>query len=99
MKQKIKISLLFLLTLVFINCSKDDQLENHTHGTHNHNDEVSFKQFKNETGINKFEYYKKANISKSTDFQARTIESEFITDTTGIKKYVDPINNKNNLFI
>lgn len=94
MKQKIKISLLFLLTLVFINCSKDDQLENHTHGTHNHNDEISFKQFKNETGINKFEYYKKANISKSTDFHARTIESEFITDTTGIKKYVDPINNK-----
>ena len=94
MKQTIKISLMLLLTLVFINCSKDDHLENHTHGTHNHNDEVSFKQFKSETGINKFEYYKKANISKSTDFQARTIESEFITDTTGIKKYVDPINNK-----
>ncbi len=94
MKQTIKISLLFLLTLAFINCSKDDHLENHTQGTHNHNNEVSFKQFKNETGINKFDYYKKANISKSTDFQAKTIESEFITDTTGIKKYVDPINNK-----
>ena len=95
MKKQIKILAVFLFTILFFNCSKDD-LENHSNHTHSHTskDEISFKQFKNETDINKFDYIKKANISKSTDFQARSIESEFVTDTIGIKKYVNPTDNK-----
>lgn len=95
MKTPFKILSLLLFTVLLFNCSKDD-LENHSHSSHSHSskDEISFKQFKNETGINKFDFYKKANVSTSTDFQARTIESEFITDTIGIKKYVNPIDNK-----
>lgn len=80
------------LLFSFIGCS-EDVYENHTH-SNSGKDEISFKQFISETGITKFNYYKKANVSNSTNIQARTIESEFITDTIGIKKYVNPINNK-----
>lgn len=83
-----------MVTLLFslIGCS-EDVYENHTH-SNSGKDEISFKQFISETGITKFDYYKKANVSNSTDIQARTIESEFITDTIGIKKYVNPVDSK-----
>ena len=80
------------LLFSFMGCS-EDVYENHVH-SNSGKDEISFKQFMSETGITKFDYYKKANVSNSTDIQARTIESEFITDTIGIKKYVNPIDNK-----
>lgn len=85
MKKQIKILAVFLITILIINCSNED-IDGHSHHGHSNTnkDEISFKQFKNETGINKFDYLKKANITKSTNFQARSIESEFITDTIGI---------------
>lgn len=92
-KQKLKNVLLLVTVLITFSCS-EELFENHLHHHDEDKNEISFKQFKNETGINKFDYLKKAGISKSTDFQARTIESEFITDTIGIKKYVNPANNK-----
>lgn len=98
MKQKkthFKKLLIFGIAFMLASCSEYDT-ESHSHHSHSNtsNDEISFKQFKNETGITKFDYLKKANIIKSTDFQARNIESEFITDTIGIKKYVNPTDNK-----
>lgn len=92
-KQKLK-NILLLVTVLFAFSCSEDLFENRVHHHDEDKNEISFKQFKNETGINKFDYLKKAGISKSTDFQARTIESEFITDTIGIKKYVNPTNNK-----
>lgn len=95
MKTKIKLlARLLMVTLLFsfMGCS-EDVYENHTH-SNSGKDEISFKQFISETGITKFDYYKKANVSNSTNIHARTIESEFITDTIGIKKYVNPIDNK-----
>lgn len=92
-KQKLK-NILLLVTVLFAFSCSEELFENRVHHHDEDKNEISFKQFKNETGINKFDYLKKAGISKSTDFQARTIESEFITDTIGIKKYVNPTNNK-----
>ena len=92
-KQKLK-NILLLVTVLFTFSCSEELFENHVHHHDEDKNEISFKQFKNETGINKFDYLKKAGISKSADFQARTIESEFITDTIGIKKYVNPTNNK-----
>lgn len=94
MKTKINFIAVLLLSITLFNCS-NDEIETHSHhGSVSSKDEISFKQFKTETGITKFDYIKTANINKSTDLMARDIEAEFITDTIGIKKYVNPIDNK-----
>lgn len=94
MKTKIKFLAVLLLSMTLFNCSKEDFETHSHHSSVSNKDEISFKQFKTETGITKFDYIKTANINKSTDLMARDIEAEFVTDTIGIKKYVNPIGSK-----
>jgi hypothetical protein len=93
MKTAFKLLAVLLLSITLFNCS-EEHLETHSHNSVSNKDEISFKQFKTETGISKFDYIKTANINKSTDLMARDIEAEFVTDTIGIKKYVNPLDNK-----
>jgi hypothetical protein len=93
MKNTFKIIALMLLSVILLNCSKED-FETHSHESISNKNEISFKQFKAETGITKFDYIKTANINRSTDLMARDIEAEFVTDTIGIKKYVNPVDSK-----
>lgn len=93
MKNTFRIIALMLLSVTLFNCSKEE-LETHSHQSISNKDEISFRQFKAETGIAKFDYIKTANINRSTDLMARDIEAEFVTDTIGIKKYVNPVDSK-----
>jgi hypothetical protein len=92
--KQIKTVVLFLFTILFFSCNKEDLESQHSHAGVPHKNEISFKQFKAETGITKFDYIKTANINRSTDLMARDIEAEFVTDTIGIKKYVNPVDSK-----
>lgn len=87
MNKKIRFGLLaLLLTSLFgiIGCS-EDVYENHAHDSNRKNpNEVSFRQFINETKLKKFESFKSANLKGAT---GRDIQSEFIIDTTKILKY------------
>jgi len=78
------------LFLTLIGCS-EDVYENHLHNDNSINkNQISFKQFKGETGIKKFESLKSVNFGNEF---SRAIESEFVTDTTKILKYTSE-NNK-----
>jgi hypothetical protein len=93
MKTKIqKTSRLLMLTLflTLIGCS-EDVYENHIHNNNTVNkNSISFKKFKGETGIKNFESLKSLNLGNEF---SRSIESEFVTDTTKIKKYTSLNNN------
>lgn len=93
MKKTIKpIARLLIVTLFFtlIGCS-EDIYEDHVHNDNQINkNEISFKQFKGETGMKKFESLKSVKFGNHF---SRAIESEFLTDTTKILKYTS-VNNK-----
>ncbi|WP_396178915.1 hypothetical protein [Flavobacterium sp.] len=92
--KQIKTLILFLFTILFFSCSKEDLELQQSHSKAHSMNEISFNQFKTETGITKFAYIKSANINMSNNLMARDIEAEFVTDTIGIKKYVNPVDSK-----
>ena len=87
-----RVARLLMVTLFFtlVGCS-EDIYENHIHNENSiDKNAISLKQFKSETGINNFESLKPVNFGNEF---SRSIESEFVTDTTKILKYTS-INNK-----
>lgn len=81
---------LVISVLTLWGCS-EEIYENHHHNHNSKNKyEVSFKQFKNETGIKDFKSIKSVHFA---DENSRTIENEFLTDTTTVLKYTS-LNNK-----
>lgn len=92
MKTKIKHlrQLLILVSLItFIGCS-EDIYDNHDHDKQINKNTISFNQFKRETGIKNFEALKSIQLASEN---SRTIETEFLTDTTSVLKYTS-VNNK-----
>jgi hypothetical protein len=90
MKNNLKKILFLLTTIILISCSQEIY-ENHDHEHKHDKNEITFKQFKKESGVKNFSLIKSVNIASSN---ARAIESGFIVDTTKILKHIDVAHNK-----
>jgi len=95
-KNYLKIGLYLFLTTFFFNCQNEDFSIEEKHELEHKNYNISFLEFKNETNIKNFKPILKTKISNKKYLNKNNTldESNFLTDTTNIKRFENPENNK-----
>lgn len=88
LKHKLKNSLLLFASLLLASCS-EELFDNHLHNHDVDKNQITFKQFKNETGLKDFNSVKSVKISSEN---SRMSDSEFLTDTTKVLKHTSSTN-------
>ncbi|MES2862516.1 MAG: hypothetical protein V4666_00205 [Bacteroidota bacterium] len=86
--KKIKQFLFLIISLILVSCS-EEHFDGHFHNHNVNKNQVSFKQFKNETKLKNFESFKSINISSES---SRVSDFQFLIDTTKVLKHTSSTN-------